>query len=132
MPLKTGKSDKVISDNIAELVKSDHPQDQAVAIAMDKAGKSRKVSSSMKQVMVRRKLLHGNMSKLVRCDVLAEYEDGSLRCMCDGERKPVEVKASQVVPVKQVFGTQNRNGVQTMLQKAYPTSINALGSILNR
>lgn len=42
MPLKKGKSKKVISENIAELIRSGRPKDQAVAIAMSKAGKSRK------------------------------------------------------------------------------------------
>lgn len=37
MPLKSGKSDKVVSENIAELRASGRPQDQAVAIAMHKA-----------------------------------------------------------------------------------------------
>jgi len=41
MPLKRGKSKKVISQNISELVHSGRPQDQAIAIAMDKAGKGR-------------------------------------------------------------------------------------------
>jgi hypothetical protein len=37
MPLKSGKSEKVVSQNIAELRKSGRPEKQAVAIAMDKA-----------------------------------------------------------------------------------------------
>jgi len=42
MPLKKGKSKKTISDNVAELIRSGKPKKQAVAIAMDKAGKGRK------------------------------------------------------------------------------------------
>lgn len=40
MPLKRGKSKKVVSGNIAELMRSGRPQKQAVAIAMQKAGKA--------------------------------------------------------------------------------------------
>jgi hypothetical protein len=42
MPLKRGSSKQTVSANIRELKASGRPQKQAVAIAMDKAGKGRK------------------------------------------------------------------------------------------
>ena len=42
MPLRKGSSRKVISSNISEMVHAGHPQKQAIAAAMNKAGKSKR------------------------------------------------------------------------------------------
>ena len=42
MPLKSGKSDKVISQNIRTEMAAGRPQKQAIAIALSKAGKSKR------------------------------------------------------------------------------------------
>ncbi len=44
MPLKEGKSKKVIGRNIATEIRAGRPKDQAVAIAFSKAGLSKKKS----------------------------------------------------------------------------------------
>lgn len=42
MPLIKGKSNKVISKNISEMVHAGHPKKQAIAAAMSQAGKPKR------------------------------------------------------------------------------------------
>lgn len=42
MPLRSGKSKKVVGSNISEMVKSGHSQKQAVAASLKKAGITKK------------------------------------------------------------------------------------------
>lgn len=48
MPLRHGKSDKTVSSNVKTLIGEGYQQKQAVAIAMNKAGKSRQRGRSKK------------------------------------------------------------------------------------
>lgn len=42
MPLKSGKSRKVISENISEMVHSGHPRKQAIAAALNNARRGKR------------------------------------------------------------------------------------------
>lgn len=42
MPIKKGKSKKIVSENISELRHSGHPEKQSIAIALKSAGLSKK------------------------------------------------------------------------------------------
>lgn len=49
MPLFKGSGKEVVSENIRELRRSGYPEKQAVAIALDKAGKGRKPKKARKK-----------------------------------------------------------------------------------
>ena len=48
MPLMPGKSNEVVGKNISEMMKSGHPRAQAIAAAMNVAGKSKPKSKRKK------------------------------------------------------------------------------------
>jgi hypothetical protein len=49
MPLYKGRSDRTVSKNISKLRHEGYKQDQAIAIAMSKAGRSRPVGKRRKR-----------------------------------------------------------------------------------
>ena len=146
MPLKKGSSDDTISENISKLMHEGYPQKQAIAIAYKEAGRSREDTEAAiaaadrltgcgkgvqamkgREVMVRQPLL-GGLNRLVRCTVLAENTDGTLRCKCEGERAVREsVNAAQVIPADQLFGGGRER--KTLIQKQHPTSLHALANL---
>ena len=54
MPLKKGKSDKIIKANIAELIKSGKPRQQAIAIALSQARGNKDAIRKQKKTVQKR------------------------------------------------------------------------------
>jgi hypothetical protein len=84
----------------------------------------------MKTVLVRQKLLHGNGNRLLRCEILSQNADGTIRCKCDGERLPRNVEASAVIPAEKVFGSFRRG--DSIVNKQYSQSPWSLQNLIQK
>ena len=66
MPLKQGKSQKVISGNIAEMIKSGHPRDQSIAAALSTARKTKAAGGGLYANIhaKRERIKHGSKERM--------------------------------------------------------------------
>lgn len=78
--------------------------------------------------MLRRPMIHGNTTRMVRATVLSE-SDGMLRVVEQGSNKPINVKASETMDAPKTFGTRlaMQNGV--VIQRSLPDNPNSLSRI---
>jgi len=82
----------------------------------------------MKDVFIRRKHLHGNLSELLRCQVLSENGD-KLRVKPEGSMAPIEINRSEVMPANKMTGAKDR---VALVQQLFPTSAGAMHNRLPR
>jgi hypothetical protein len=80
MPLKEGKSDDTISENIKRLMDEGYEQKQAIAIAYSNAGRGKQRAEKEKQAMSRQVLvkasnLYGSNNRMERADVISASGD---------------------------------------------------------
>lgn len=84
----------------------------------------------MTSVLIRQKMQSGD-DKLLRANVISRQGD-TLRVVMEGDRtrKPIEVKASEVLDQSTVFVGGVRHGERrSIIQKVPPPSANALGNL---
>lgn len=87
MPLEKGKSQEVISRNIAELIKAGHKPDQAAAIAYKEAGESHNDANDADQTYVEA-LRHAQQSEN---DAIAIGLDLLTKCPPEDIERLVEI-----------------------------------------
>ena len=75
-----------------------------------------------KQVMIRKPLAHGNVTKLIRASVISET-NGMLRVLADGDRKPIDVKRTDVVAAPARAGERG-----VAVPTLYPHSLSSLAN----
>ena len=80
-------------------------------------------------VMLRRPMIHGNTTRMVRATVLSE-SDGMLRVVEQGSNKPITVKASETMDAPKTFGTRLAMQSGVVIQRSLPDNPNSLSRII--
>lgn len=128
MPLKEGSSRDIISENIAELVRSGYPKDQAVAIAFKAAGKARKSLSYIPDTRLRKAaatVSAPKMSMLAAQKAAVEGRPGEAqavtRAAVEGRPRTAQAVTRRVVPRKGIL-PRLAGVAQKFQKKGGPTS----------
>jgi len=129
MPLEAGKSREAISHNIAEMVKSGHPQKQAIAAAFANAGESRKGNDSGMSFLQSLKEFGKNF-----IDWISEEEgEGEHRSATDAiEHDPKNGQFTSRSTGEKVAGKHasqmNRSEKEALTRNSLTTKVGAAGS----
>lgn len=136
MPLKSGSSQKTISKNISEMVHAGHPQDQAIAAALNQARKTREeggpTSWGLQTEMQRISRARANYAKALAEDVDRQWDAQSpnvfswLKSKITGEKPELNLNDTSLAEehaAEDYFKTLKQAGYDSTQMGSLPTKM---------